>query len=91
MTVSYKLLCMRLADMIRRHPNQDNSHKCGICGHQVGIYPSGQVELKAHPESVILCQVCAFNEEVDIVYIVPGAEQEAKESYPYQPMDSKPN
>lgn len=53
------LVTMRLADMARMHPAQDDSHVCGTCGHPVGIYPSGQRALRQWPEMKILCQVCA--------------------------------
>jgi hypothetical protein len=54
-----ELVTMRLADMNRVHPAQDNSHACSACGHQVGIYPSGQRALRQHPNMKIMCIRCA--------------------------------
>jgi DNA-directed RNA polymerase subunit RPC12/RpoP len=54
-----ELIVMRLADMERIHPNQDNSHVCSKCGQQVGIYPSGQMYLKERPNLDIICSRCA--------------------------------
>jgi hypothetical protein len=54
-----ELLVMRLCDMGRIHPQQDNSHKCSRCGFQVGIYPSGQEHIKKHPNIRIVCTICA--------------------------------
>jgi hypothetical protein len=52
------LIAMRLADMHRIHPKQDNSHVCSLCGETVGIYPSGQAGLRRFPELVIVCEIC---------------------------------
>lgn len=53
------LVVMRLEDMWRRHPRQDNSRVCSKCGEKVGIYPSGQSALKADPTLAIVCNVCS--------------------------------
>jgi hypothetical protein len=55
-----ELVAMRLKDMHRVHPRQDNSHVCGKCGAPVGIYPSGQRALKANPGAGIVCVPCAY-------------------------------
>jgi len=54
-----KLVVMRLVDMARVHPDQDNSRACSECGQMVGIYPSGQRALREHPEMTIICARCA--------------------------------
>ena len=51
------LITMRLSDMQRVHPEQV-SGRCVECGHEVGIYPSGQNALKTHPGMKVVCQVC---------------------------------
>lgn len=60
-----RLLTMRLIDMHKLHPAQDNSRRCFKCGWGVGIYPSGQKILREHPDLKIICNVCAdFSEPV---------------------------
>jgi hypothetical protein len=53
------LVVMRLADMGRVHPGQDNSRVCSKCGERVGIYPSGQRALRNFPAMPVVCFVCA--------------------------------
>lgn len=60
MTEPTTLVCMRLIDMTRMHPAQDDSHACSRCGHRVGVYPTGQRALEAHPRMKILCVHCAM-------------------------------
>jgi hypothetical protein len=55
------LVTMRIADMARMHPAQDDSRVCGECGHAVGIYPSGQAALRKWPDMKILCSHCAIS------------------------------
>jgi hypothetical protein len=75
------LIVMRLADMHRIHPRQDNSRACVTCGVQVGIYPSGQAMLRQDPTTRIICHVCyASHEPSDIEMLAPGAELEPFES-----------
>ena len=74
-----ELLVMRLADMHRIHPNQDNSHVCSRCGHIVGIYPSGQDMIKIHPEVRIVCSVCA-DVSIDLHDPTPQIIQEMRDS-----------
>lgn len=55
----YTLLVMRLADMFMVHPRQLDTHACSQCGHQVGIYPSGQAVLRRYAGRVdIVCSRC---------------------------------
>lgn len=83
--MSHQLICMRLAQMVRRHPAQDNSKRCSRCRQRVGIYPSGCAALKADPTIAILCNICFENETFDV--FVPAAEtredheREMSESY----------
>jgi hypothetical protein len=60
--MSARLVVMRLIDMHKMHPSQDNSKVCALCGKPVGIYPSGQLALKANPRMEIACSVCAAKE-----------------------------
>lgn len=69
----YRLLVMRLADMTRVHPDQDDSRVCSECGQPVGIYPSGQAVIKQHPETVIVCNVCNDADPPDVMILAPGA------------------
>jgi hypothetical protein len=78
------LIVMRLADMQRRHPAQDDSRFCSHCQHRVGIYPSGQAVLKQESGMKILCSVC--NDRIgknawSVSMLAPGALDERKESY----------
>lgn len=53
------LIVMRLADMLRGRPAQDNSRLCSFCGEPVGISPFGQKALREYPKAEIMCIVCA--------------------------------
>jgi hypothetical protein len=53
------LVAMRLKDMWKMHPDQDNSRVCSRCGETVGVYPTGQRALEANPGAKIICAVCA--------------------------------
>jgi len=68
------LVTMRLADMARMHPAQDDSHVCAECGHAVGIYPSGQRALRDHPGLKIICQLCAVKRPAQLIENVPAAD-----------------
>ena len=76
------LVVMRLANMKKVHPSQDNSRVCGGCGHQVGIYPSGQRVLAQHPTCLIVCEVCATADNFTVTVLAPGAVSEQSESRP---------
>jgi hypothetical protein len=71
------LAVMRLADMTRVHPRQDNSRVCAKCGEQVGIYPSGQDVLRHCRDVRIVCVQCLGH-----AFPTPGAEREPFESVP---------
>ena len=71
---------MRLADMWRVHPQQDNSRVCAKCGEQVGIYPSGQEALRRFPAMRIVCVQCIEPHTREV--LVPGALDEPFESVP---------
>jgi hypothetical protein len=81
MSDSPVLIVMRLADMQRRHPAQDNSRFCPQCKHRVGIYPSGQGALKRDPTLTIRCQVCNQGAPLMVTTLLPGVIEEVKESY----------
>ena len=55
------LVAMRLADMTKMHPAQDESRTCAECGWRVAIYPSGQRALRDFPEMRIMCSRCVFD------------------------------
>jgi hypothetical protein len=60
MRAQLELIVMRLVDMHRIHPQQDNSHVCSRCGERVGVYPSGQAVLRERPSVVLVCVPCAM-------------------------------
>lgn len=68
------LICTRLKDMWKVHPDQVAS-RCSKCGETVGVYPSGQSALKQHPKMAIVCAVCAAKD------IRPGDEAEPAGSW----------
>jgi hypothetical protein len=60
MTEPADLICMREAEMFNRHPKTDYTHICALCLERVGIFPSGQAVLAAHPRGMIriVCNRC---------------------------------
>jgi hypothetical protein len=74
------LVVMRLADMRRVHPRQDNSRVCVECGAAVGIFPSGQAMLRRHPRLHLVCNRCSNPDAFSV--LAPGAEAEPFESIP---------
>jgi hypothetical protein len=81
------LVCNRLTDMTRMHPQQDDTHRCGKCDHPVGIYPSGQKALKRWPKIAIRCVRCAMIDTTKADINLPAASleeiiQEAHDSKP---------
>jgi hypothetical protein len=79
------LVTMRIADMTRMHPAQDDTHACGECGHAVGIYPSGQSALRKWPEMKIICNHCAMDRPAHEIENMPAADfdtimQESRDS-----------
>jgi hypothetical protein len=82
-----RLVVMRLIDMTRMHPSQDNSKVCALCGERVGIYPSGQLALKANPTIEIACSVCSakdydpVEDKTALAAPVETIVQESRDSY----------
>lgn len=72
-----ELIVMRLADMVRVHPDQITG-KCRTCGHDVGIFPSGQRVLQQDPTVELVCQVCRSPGQHAV--LAPGAEREPFQS-----------
>lgn len=75
------LLCMRLADMARVHPLMSRAYKCDRCGHQLGIYPSGQEHIRQYGRDHIelICNQCT-NRQPDIVQMTTQNIIECAES-----------
>jgi len=72
------LIVMRLADMHRVHPDQITD-TCALCGHEVGVYPSGQAIMREYPDRIrLVCQVCKTPDPD--APLAPGAEFEPFES-----------
>lgn len=72
------LTVMRLDDMLRVHPHQITA-KCARCGHDVGVYPSGQKIMAEYGDRVeLVCQVCHFPGPK--AELAPGAESEPLQS-----------
>lgn len=71
------LLCMRLADMDRFHPDQIIA-RCSNCGEEVAVYPSGQRVMREVRGVQLFCQVCRTPN--DSAKPAPGAEEERAES-----------
>lgn len=69
------LICMRLSHMFRLHPKQIEV-PCSRCGEVCGVYPSGQLAMKAIKLEVV-CHIC--NPPGADAQLVPGAQIE-----PYQ-------
>jgi hypothetical protein len=81
------LVCNRLTDMFKVHPQQDNTHKCSKCETRVGIYPSGQKALTRWPNMAIVCVPCAVADSKPDDKNLPAGTveeilQEARESKP---------
>lgn len=55
--MTVELLVMRLDDMVRVHPDQITA-VCSQCGHEVGVYPSGQRVMATRRDVRLICQVC---------------------------------
>ena len=65
---------MRLADMTRMHPAQDDTHVCGECGAPVGIYPSGLRALRKWPRMKVICAICAVKRPAELIETMPAAD-----------------
>jgi hypothetical protein len=74
------LIVMRLANMHRVHPRQDNTRVCALCNEPVGIYPSGQAVLRDYPEVRLVCDEC--RDQGAFMVLAPGAREERTESVP---------
>jgi hypothetical protein len=72
-----ELVCMRLVDMHRVHPEQITA-RCSQCGHEIGVYPSGQEVMRLHPDAKLFCQVCKA--PGNDTKLAPGAEVEPFQS-----------
>lgn len=72
-----ELIVMRLADMERMHPNQIVS-KCATCGHDVAIFPSGQLVLQRWSNVTVTCSVC--KSPGSSAKLAPGANVEPFET-----------
>ncbi len=72
------LLVMRLADMVRVHPQMDRNHVCAQCAEPVGVYPSGQQVLQTYRRVRLICNHCAPPQR--IYHLAPGAFEEPLES-----------
>jgi hypothetical protein len=68
------LVTMRIADMTRMHPAQDDTHVCAECGHAVGLYPSGQAALRRWPRMKIICAPCACKRDPGEIENVAAAD-----------------
>lgn len=72
------LTVMRLDDMLRVHPDQITA-TCARCGHDVGVYPSGQRVMAEYGDRVeLVCQVCHYPGRH--AEPAPGAESEPFQS-----------
>lgn len=75
-----ELIVMRLADMERVHPEQIVA-TCSSCGHEVGVYPSGQKIMRKIRGVKLVCQVCRTpGDGGAAVVLAPGALEERKQS-----------
>lgn len=72
-----ELIVMRLADMVRFHPDQITD-RCSACNAEVAIYPSGQKIMRHYRDVVLVCQVC--HPPGPNAQLAPGAELEPFES-----------
>lgn len=71
------LIVMRLAEMVRVHPRMITDKTCDDCGHQVGIYPSGQNVIRQNQSTRIVCNHCQSPEGAQLA---PGAAIEPFQS-----------
>lgn len=66
---------MRLGDMWKHHPRQNNDYICSQCKERVGIYPTGMRQIKFDPSIIIKCIYCIDMKNLvsDDVAIHPAA------------------
>ena len=83
-----ELLVMRLADMGRIHPQQDNTRFCSKCNERVGVYPTGQAWMKKNPRTKLICSVCV-DKNYDGRTVAPMSEmmRERRETRPREKGD----
>lgn len=78
------LVTMRLAEMRRIHPSQDNTRLCALCRSRVGVYPTGQRALLRDPELRIMCHRCYTPSDAAVENVPAGSldeiMQEARDS-----------
>lgn len=72
-----RLVCHRLADMTRVHPEQIE-RRCSACGAGVAVFPSGQAVLAKRANAVIQCHVCGLNGTL-AVFVAASAEELRRE------------
>jgi hypothetical protein len=72
------LIVMRLVDMARVHPHQITGH-CARCGHEVGIFPSGQQAMREHLGIEVVCHRCKLPGPEAV--LVPAAAAEPFETH----------
>jgi len=72
------LIVMRLVDMVRVHPQQITAH-CRRCGHEVGVFPSGQDVMRKQPDIELVCHRCKLPDPH--AELAPGAEREPFQTY----------
>jgi len=72
-----ELICMRLADMKRVHPDQIIV-RCSQCRENCGVYPSGQAVMRRYPSAKVVCQIC--RQPGESAGLAPGAEFEPFQS-----------
>ena len=70
------LVTMRIADMTRMHPAQDDTHVCAECGAPVGIYPSGLRALRKWPRMKVICVHCAMERPAELIENMAAADFE---------------
>ena len=73
-----ELIVMRLADMVRFHPDQITD-RCSACGADVAVFPSGQKIMRHYRDVVLVCQVC--RSPGPDARLAPGAELEPFQSH----------
>ena len=72
-----ELICMRLADMKKVHPDQIIV-RCAECRERCGVYPSGQLVMRQYHDVRVVCQVC--RQPGEQAALAPGAEFEPFQS-----------
>ena len=83
--MSIELIVMRLADVVRVHPQITSGGlgrkariNCCRCGEAVGVNPSGQRVLQENYNVEVICQVCKA--PPDVIPLTPGVGVESFES-----------